>query len=363
MLVAYDPQTFLRQRAGGISRLFTDLISTFDAYPDMGVQAHPMFRWVNNTHAAEDLRSRGIRCTPGWLPREALYAPWVLRGLPNPGRVEIVHHTYYSKRFLRRVAPALRVTTVYDMIPERFAGTDLFTGSHLAKRDYVMASDLVIAISQSTLDDMLDHFGAVPGMTAVIPLAVGSGFHPNQPAVPGLPTDYLLYVGGRRGYKDFALLPQALKILEGRGEHVDVVVVGGEFTPAETQLLADLRVAHRFHRRGLDDALLHRAYANCVATVQTSRYEGFGMPPLEAMASGVPAVVARASSMPEVGGDVARYFEPGDAESLAAELAKLLGDTELRSTLSQQGVVRAANFTTARMAESTAAAYRSVLSG
>jgi glycosyltransferase involved in cell wall biosynthesis len=111
----------------------------------------------------------------------------------------------------------------------------------------------------------------------------------------------------------------------------------------------------------LQDPDLARAYANCAVLVQTSRYEGFGMTPLEAMASGAPALISRASSMPEVGGEVARYFEPGDPESLAVELESLLTDGALRRELGRQGVLRAATFTTERMASATAAAYRSVL--
>ena len=85
------------------------------------------------------------------------------------------------------------------------------------------------------------------------------------------------------------------------------------------------------------------------------------MTPLEAMASGAPTVIANASSMPEVGGDVARYFEPGDAESLAETLEALLTDDTARAELGTRGVERARQFTPRRMAERTVAAYREVL--
>ena len=359
--VAFDPQTFLRQRTGGISRLFTDLIVAFNDNPELGVDTEPMFTWVNNLYAGSELSSIGVRCTPQWLPREMLYPPWILRGLPGSDEADLVHHTYYSKRFLRPLPSTRRVTTVYDMIPERFQGSVQFTGSHLAKREYVMNSDLVIAISQSTLDDLHHFMGKIPGKTAVIPLAVGAGFRPDQEAATGLPREYLLYVGARNGYKDFALLPQAIRLLNSVGLDIDVVVVGGAWSAEESRLLSDCKVANQFHQVALGDSDLRRAYANCVVAVQTSRYEGFGMPPLEAMASGVPTLIARASSMIEVGGDVARYFEPGDVESLAAQLAELLGDDQLRKDLGGRGVVRAGNFSTLRMATATAAAYREVL--
>ncbi len=93
-----------------------------------------------------------------------------------------------------------------------------------------------------------------------------------------------------------------------------------------------------------------------------SRYEGFGLPPLEAMACGVPVVVADASSLPEVVGDVGLLFPPGDAAALAAHLERLGKDDELRTTLAAAGRERAATFTWRRAAEQTLSVYESVLS-
>ena len=359
--VAFDPQTFLRQRSGGISRLFTDLIAAFDQDPALGIAPELPFTWVNNRHAATDLASRGIKAAPHWLPREVLYAPWILRGLPQAGDAAIVHHTYYSRRFLGSTGKARRACTIYDMIPEKFAGTDWFTGSHLAKLDYVQHSDLVICISESTREDLLEHVGTPPGLVTVVPSAVGTGFQPGLPRLEALPRDYLLYVGGRKGYKDFNLLPAAIAELAKRGLDVQVVVVGPAFTHDEMTELSRQGVTERFLRVGMDDAQLRRAYANSLVVVQTSRYEGFGMTPLEGMASGVPVLVANTSSMPEVGGDVARYFEAGEADSLSWGLERLLEDEGLRVTLGIRGVQRAAEFTVQRMAERTATAYRTVL--
>lgn len=286
--VRYDPQTFLRQRTGGISRLFTDLIASFDGDPSLGVEAELMFRWTNNTYAAEGLSHRGLRKTPDWMPREVLYAPWIIRGLPSSPGADLVHHTYYSRTFLRDVAPARRVCTVYDMIPERFAGSDQFTGSHLAKREYVMQSDLVICISESTRQDLENEYGGVPGTVVVVPSCVGPGFSPGHPPLDGLPSEYLLYVGGRKGYKDFGLLPQAVAQLAARGLEISAFVVGPQFTQSEFEQIKRLGVERLVHQISCSDQELKRAYANATALVQTSRYEGFGMTPLEGMASGTP---------------------------------------------------------------------------
>ena len=142
---------------------------------------------------------------------------------------------------------------------------------------------------------------------------------------------------------------------------VPLVLVGKPLTDQETEEIASHGVTDLIIRLALNDAQLKQAYANCSLLVQTSSYEGFGLTPLEAMASGAPVVVARTSSMPEVGGTVARYFETGDAGSLAGAISSVLADTALTADLRRRGVDRAREFTIRTMAERTASAYREVL--
>jgi glycosyltransferase involved in cell wall biosynthesis len=361
MKVFYDAQTFMRQRSGGISRLFTDLISEFDGHPEFGVEASLSFSWSNNIHAASRLADRGLRAAPNWVPRAALYGSSWLTGASAPVGVDIVHHTYYSERFLRGDRGPRRVSTVHDMIPELFAGTEGFTASHLEKSRYVAESDLVICVSESTKADMLTHFGSIPGQIRVIPNAVRADFGPDGDSIPGLPSEYLLYVGARGGYKDFTLLPQAMQLLRGDGTAIPLVVVGKTLTADEVRLLDECGVQDQVIQVQMKDEELKRAYANCTVLVQTSCYEGFGLTPLEGMASGVPVVIASAASMPEVGGSVARYFEPGDAADLASSIAALLADDALRAELGALGIERAGQFTVSAMAQATAEAYKSIL--
>jgi glycosyltransferase involved in cell wall biosynthesis len=277
--------------------------------------------------------------------------------------VDVVHHTYYGARFLRASPGAAKVTTVHDMIPELFAGSEHFTATHLEKRRYVELCDLVICVSESTRRDMVSLYGDIAHKVRVIPNAVDPGFGPRHDPLPGLPAEYVLYVGAREGYKDFGLLPRALEALAREGLEIPLVVVGKPLTSGESRDLSQRGLFKSTYVRQLNDADLKRVYAHCSALVQTSRYEGFGLTPLEGMASGIPVVVARASSMPEVGGDVAQYFIPDDPVDLARVMVETLSDQALRRDLGVRGPLRAAEFSSYEMARKTAEAYASLAAG
>ena len=112
-----------------------------------------------------------------------------------------------------------------------------------------------------------------------------------------------------------------------------------------------------------DEATLLALYRSAAALVYPSRYEGFGLPLVEAMACGVPVIASRASCIPEVTGDAAVLLDPDDVEGWTAALAKLLGDAGFAAALGEAGARRAATFSWRRTAEQTAAVYDRVLNG
>lgn len=357
MRVLYDPQTFLRQRTGGISKFFAELIRQFDEHPDLGVEPVLRFRRSNNDHLVEALPHRHLTSTPTWVPRGVLYTSWWLTGNRGETSADLVHHTYYDRRFLTATSPRKRVVTVYDMIPELYSGTTHFTATHLAKRDFVEAADLIICISESTRRDLLAIYGEPRSPVIVIPLSVQQCFEPTVAHLPSLPEHYVLYVGFRAGYKDFGILPAALAQLRSDGIDLPLVVVGGSLSASESRLLRQMGLLGSTINLRLSDLELARAYAHATVTVQTSRYEGFGLVPLEAMASGSPVVAADVAAVREVAGDAIRYFTPGDAEGLAEQLRLVVTDDVVGETMRARGVGRARTFSPLRMAQRTADAY------
>jgi glycosyltransferase involved in cell wall biosynthesis len=276
-------------------------------------------------------------------------------------RTDLLHYTFYHPRFLRRRSPVPTVSTVHDMIPELYP--ELFARDpHLHKAEYVRHSDLVLCVSEATRQDLIRLHGD-PGVPVVVThLGVDQAFRPGLDRLPGMPSRYVLFVGRRGGYKDFGTLVEALA--QARLDGVWLVAVGGgPLTDDERALVHRAGLGDRWVQVSPSEADLPHWYSCADVFVFPSRYEGFGLPTLEAMGAGCPTVLARSSSLPEVGGDACRYFAPGDPADLAVELGKLWEDEDARLSMATAGVARAAQFTWRRTAEATARAYGLVHGG
>lgn len=352
-----DPQVFSLQRRGGISRYFVELLRHDVLFRRHGVAMLTPYRRVVNEHAVEDLPARfhplpahGARLNRALLSLRAAQHAWTSRS-------DVVHHTYYDRRFLGSPGRRARVCTVYDMIPERFP--EHFPGGnpHLAKREFLTRSDRVIAISQTTKDDVVELYGIEPERITVIPLGVGARFTPGDAGdVAAQRRPHLLFVGARSGYKNFDVLVRAMACEPLRSQDLSLVVVGSPFSAAEQEQLRAAGLQGRVVRRSATEAELADCYRQAAAFVFPSRYEGFGLPVLEAMASGCPAVLARGGSLPEVGGGAAVYFDPDQPEDLGAAVLRVLaGDG--RADRVRAGLARAAGFSWEQTASRTARLY------
>lgn len=350
--VLLDVQAF-RQRRGGVSRYFTSLLTEYRADPGLGVEAVTPFRYVDNDYLLD--------LDPGRYRRTRLaLLPAVERA--RRVRSEIVHHTWYARRFLNVGRGARRITTVHDMIPEVLPAEFGDRNPHLAKREFVAASDAVLCVSDATRRDLLRVYGAPRAAVFVTPLGVSPRFTPAARPPEWAPEEYLLFVGDRWGYKNFPTLVEAVATLGRRHRRLCLVCVGGTpFDATETAALARLGLADRVVRRAVTDAELCGLYAGAVAFVFPSLYEGFGLPILEAFASGCPAVVADTPCFREVADAAALYFPGRDAAALAATLDQVVGDAHLRDTLRRDGLLRARSYTWSRTARQTAEVYRQIL--
>ena len=146
---------------------------------------------------------------------------------------------------------------------------------------------------------------------------------------------YLLYVGKRDGYKNFSGLIKAVASSSLLMRDFDVITVGAKFSKAEKNLISSLGFAHNQVKRisYVTDMQLAQFYSNAAAFIYPSLYEGFGLPPLEAMSAGCPVVCSNTSSMPEVVRNAGVYFNPLDIEEMRNAIEKVVFSEDLKNQL------------------------------
>lgn len=363
--VEFDDQIFSTQTRGGISRYFFELMKSYEQDPSLGVAVERNWRYSVNDYVLAAGMAKPVRFGPtktrlGRLTSGSMAL--ALNSIPRRGVAQLVHTTHY--RNSRLPPPGLpMVVTVHDMIPEMVPEYFGRRSPHHAKHKYLQRASAVVCVSESTKRDLIRTCGDEFQDSAVVPLAVDYNYWSKARRRPDdLPSDYLLFVGDRRGYKDFRTLAEAFSVLCRRHPKLWLVAIGGgSFTSQELRNFDALRIRDRAIQRTPPDSGLASAYASAQAFVFPSRYEGFGLPTLEAMAAGAPVVLARSSSHVEVGGNAAEFFDPGDVRNLRDVLDRILADEGHRSQLAVKGRERAKSFSWGRVARMTATVYSRLL--
>ncbi len=266
---------------------------------------------------------------------------------------------------------APRIATIHDLgtlLLEHLSTPDFVRNRRAAYRSLAVRCRRIIADSEATRREFLRLFDFPPERLDVVPLGVGPAFRPHDPEVLhafrarlGLPERYLLYVGEISRRKNVARLLAAYAASSVRHD-LPLVLAGALASGAEGELalLAAPELARRVHVQGyLPDEHLPPLYAGAAAFVFPTLYEGFGLPLLEAMASGVPVVAGNVGSAPEVAAGHAVLVDPYDPASIAAGMERALA---LSPQAREAARRHAAGFTWERCARETRAVYLHALS-
>ena len=254
------------------------------------------------------------------------------------------------------------VIAVYDMVawlksahPQRRAALI----EKLTLRHAIRRACAILAISEATRRDLVDRYPQAESITRVVPLAADDRFVPGGDdgvlARLGLSKPAVLVVGTLEPRKNLPRLIEAFVGLDpALRERYELVLAGARGWQTD-ETFATI-AAHRDSVTTLgyvDDDDLAALYRAAELVCYPSLYEGFGLPVLEAMRSGTAVLTSTTSSMPEVGGDAARYVDPHDVDDIRAGLAELLTDHELRAEFGRRGVDRASGFSWDRTARET----------
>jgi glycosyltransferase involved in cell wall biosynthesis len=285
---------------------------------------------------------------------------------------ELYHATEHLLLPLRRVPTVLTVhDLIYHLFPEYHKPLNYWFLNRAVPL-FVQQARTVIAVSESTRQDLIRCYGVHPDKITVVHEAAAPHFRPVSPEATatvraryGLPEDFVLTVGTIEPRKNLSRLLDALQWLRQKGDDARLVVVGskgwlyeGFFRRLEELQLWDAVLLPGY----VSDADLPAVYSAAKVFVLPSLYEGFGLSVLEAMACGTAVVCSRTSSLPEVGGDAARYFDPTDVEEMAESIGTVWHNETLRAEMGRCGLAQAARFSWARAAGETMAVYQRTIS-
>lgn len=309
------------------------------------------------------------------LPNKLLNLLWRTVRYPSVetwvGKVDVFHSPNFQ---LTPQKSGKSVLTIYDLsflVYEKWAIKS--ARLHYARRikSYARGADAIITISENSKKDIIRYLGIPPGRISVIPGGIDERFKPqNDPEAIsairskyGLNRAFILHVGTLEPRKNLVGLIQAYHRSRAREEY-QLVMAGGKgwmykqiFKTVE-KLGLTKDVIFTGYVPEIDLPALYNASS---LFVFPSLYEGFGLPPLEAMACGTPVVTSKVSSLPEVTADAALLVDPLNIEEIKDSIDSVLSDHKLASSLKTKGLDRAGLFTWERTAEKTIEVYRKVL--
>lgn len=306
-------------------------------------------------------------------PHPPTNAGWTLVGLPVAAveaKLDVLHAPAYTAPFW---SPAPVVLTIHDVSYERNPAWYPYRRDWLRRAFYrrsALAADQVIACSKFSASEIADTYKLPAECVTVVPLGVAPAFGspaPERRAVElptAVATPFLLHVGDLHERRNLTVAVDA--VLAARTHFgilpaLSLVLVGTDRGVAdELKAVANAAGAPEavVHLGTVEETVLHALYRRAAALVYPSRYEGFGLPLIEAMASGTAVIASRAASIPELTGDAAILLDPDDTEGWADAVIRVVQDADLREQMRRRGVAQAALFTWGHTARATLQVYR-----
>lgn len=340
-MLTIDGIIYSLQRNGGITVYFNELLKYLEA-SEVGYQLsleEPSAFQQRNIKSYASVLSRPVRQLERY------------RSCRLSAASTVFHSSYYRRA--ERYVPT--VMTVYDFIYERHIGGFKRMVHSIQKNAAIRSAQSLICISAATKNDLLNFVGEEPGQSIhIIHCGVSESFRPIN--LPVISKPYILFVGQRGGYKNFKLATMALEFLPD----LELVCVGGGTLHADEFKGVSANTRKRIHHAGsVDDVELNQLYCGATCLLYPSRYEGFGIPVVEAMRAGCPVVSLRCDAVMEVGGDALTLVDAEDAKAVADGVNATRSSA--RADLIARGFVVSGRFSWTETHRQTLEVYRSLM--
>lgn len=371
MNILYDCQIYRIQNRGGINRYFSNLISRLpkELNPIITVLEDHICDYPTHPNLTK-LEYKKFKFRPRRLASKLekhhsfLREQYLYRTVKEFNNLELAHPT--SDTLLTQNSinnyPCPVVITVHDMIPELFPDLVYKSKQQIEdKKNAIYASQAIICVSENTKNDLLNLYKLPEEKVFVTHLAseISEDISYGTESVPHRP--YFLFVGSRYMYKNFDNLLLAFSKLVSACPEVSLCVVGLPFSVSERLKIADLHLETNIdHYFQVNDSHLAKLYRCSLALVYPSIYEGFGLPPLEAMSCNTPVVASNSSSLPEVIGDAGILFDPNSITDLVDILLLLINSPHTRERLIAEGKKRVKCFDWEKTTRETIEVYKKI---
>lgn len=350
----------------------------------MAALAEAEFRFFYLSHWSPDIAPRQVTglstlkaFIKRWVPRPYELTRAIQQRAFTQGVRTFQPDLYHEPNFLPYRFDGPTIVTIHDLswirYPQSQPPERVRILNKLVPKAAAMAAQIIVD-SAFVRDEIVGHYGIPPQRITVIPLAPRDVFVPREAdrsaATLGRlqleDRSYFLCVGTLEPRKNLQLALRAHALLPAAVRRRCPLVITGargwQLTALEGMMAEPTARGEIVVPGFVDDQSLADLYSGAVALLYPSRYEGFGLPPIEAMACGTPVILSDAASLPEVGGSAAVYHSPDDVEAWAATLHRMLEDEEFRQERAQAALLQAARFSWRLAAQQTLATYRKVLS-
>jgi glycosyltransferase involved in cell wall biosynthesis len=359
MRIIIDYSAFTVQASGGVSRSMYDLFRTLLQFEEHNVILFAgIHRNIYLKNAPEEVKRKiiGVYLPEPWF-KQTLFMPlnrFIFRIYARIYKPNICHYSYYDSP--NTSGKCKNIATLYDMIHERFP--EIFTKNdpHINwKTRTISKAHGIICISENTKTDLLKFYPDLKVPIWVIHIGSDIKVKPVENKIEE--HSYLLYVGNRKpSYKNFETVLKAFSEISSIWPGKLLCFGGGKFTKDEMAYFDKMGLVKKVKQISGDDDLLAIAYKQAFALVYPSMYEGFGLPPVEAMSLGCPVLSSKSPPMPEILGDACLYFQHNATNELIQSFKYLL-DEKIKSELLENGKRRAGLFTLNNAAAKTMAFY------